>query len=70
MNENIRVTGTYHFKIIREGNVIDEWTVNNLVTSAGKALLASLAGDAAAVPFTYLALGTSNTAPADRKSVV
>ncbi len=64
MNDSIKVTGVYDFKHIRDGVVIDEWTVNNLVTSAGKALLASLAGDASAVPFTYLALGTSNTAPA------
>lgn len=64
MNDSIKVTGTYDFKHIRDGVVIDEWTVNNLVTSAGKALLASLAGDASAVPFTYLALGTSSTAPA------
>ena len=64
MNDSLKVTGTYNFKHIRDGAVLDEWDVNNLVTSAGKALLASLAGDASAVPFTYLALGTSNTAPA------
>lgn len=46
------------------GIVKDAWTVNNLITSAGKAQLALLAGDATATPFTYLALGTSNTAPA------
>jgi hypothetical protein len=63
MNDNIKLTGTYHFKHIRDGAVIDDWTVNNLVTSAGKAQLALLAGDASAVPFPYLALGTSNTAP-------
>jgi len=47
---------------MRNGVILDEWDVNNLVVSAGKALLASLAGDASAVPFTYLALGTSSTA--------
>lgn len=64
MNDSLKLTGTYHFQHIRNNEVIDEWTVNNLVTSAGKALLASLAGDASAIPFTYLAVGTSNTAPA------
>ena len=64
MNDSLKVTGTYNFKHMRDGVVLDEWDVNNLVTSAGKALLASLAGDASAVPFTYLALGTSTTAPA------
>jgi len=43
-----------------------KWRVkrNNLITSAGKAQIALLAGDASATPFTYLALGTSSTAPA------
>lgn len=43
-----------------------KWVVDthNLVTSAGKAQLALLAGDASATPFIYLAVGTSSTAPA------
>lgn len=45
------------------GTVRDEWEVNNTVTDAGKAQVALLAGDAAATPFTYLAVGTSNTNP-------
>lgn len=61
-SDNLKLKGTYYFKHIRGGNVIDEWTVNNLVTSAGKAQLALLAGDASATPFTYLAVGTSSTA--------
>jgi hypothetical protein len=64
MNDSLKLTGTYHFQHMRNGVILDEWDVNNLVVSAGKALLASLAGDASAVPFTYLALGTSSTAPA------
>jgi len=36
----------------------------NIITNAGKAQIALLAGDASAVPFTYLAVGTSNTATA------
>lgn len=37
--------------------------MNNLITSAGKAALAGLAGDTGTIdPFTYLAVGTSNTA--------
>ncbi len=35
---------------------------NNGITNAGLAQLALLAGDASAVPFTYLAVGTSTTA--------
>jgi hypothetical protein len=42
-----------------------KWTtgwIDNGITNAGKAQLALLAGDAGATPFTYLAVGTSNTA--------
>jgi hypothetical protein len=57
--------GTYTFVIKdSKGQVKDTWEVNNLVTNAGFAQLALLAGDASATPFTYLAVGTSNTAPA------
>lgn len=61
----IKLTGKYKFEI-RDvlGKVRDSWSVDNLVVSAGKAQLALLAGDASATPFTYIALGTTNTAPA------
>lgn len=60
-----KLIGTYEFEI-RDvaGKVKDRWSVQNLVTNAGFAQLALLAGDASAVPFTYMALGTSSTAPA------
>lgn len=63
--DNIKISGTYHFTIKDiNGNIREEWDVKNLITNAGLAQLALLAGDATAVPFTYLALGTSNTAVA------
>jgi hypothetical protein len=46
-----------------EGQLKEKWEVENLVTNAGFAQLALLAGDASATPFTYLAVGTSSTAP-------
>lgn len=59
----LKLTGKYNLKIIdRDGKLKEDITVNNLVTSAGKALLASLCGDASANPFTYIAVGTSSTA--------
>lgn len=64
MKDTIKVTGKIDFKITRLDGLVEEWTVHNLVTSAGKAQLALLAGDGSATPFTYLALGTSSTAPA------
>ena len=60
-----KLIGVYDFKILDvNGNVRDEFSVENLVTNAGFAQLALLAGDASGVPFTYIALGTSTTAPA------
>lgn len=65
MNEEntVKLKGTYTFEIRDvDGNIRDSWTVDNIVTNAGKAQLALLCGDASAVPFTYLAVGTSSTA--------
>ena len=59
-------TTTGRFKLecfTPDGNL--KWStgwINNGTTNAGMAQFALLAGDAAAVPFTYLALGTSATA--------
>jgi len=63
--DTLKLKGTYDF-VIKDinGKVRDSWTVENLVTNAGFAQLALLCGDAAAVPFTFLAVGTSTTAPA------
>jgi hypothetical protein len=59
-----KLQGTFTFEHRdKDGNLKDAWEVKNLVTNAGFAQLALLAGDAAAVPFTYLAVGTSSTAP-------
>jgi hypothetical protein len=62
-HETLKIKGSYNFKIFDvNGNLKDEWEVDNLVVTAGKAQLALLAGDATATPFTYLELGTSSTA--------
>jgi hypothetical protein len=60
-----QASGTFKLDIIRNGVVVDStgWR-KNIITNAGKAQLALLAGDASAVPFTYLAVGTSSTAVA------
>lgn len=66
IKENIGIEGIINIKIYdNEENmnlICDTGLVRNLITSAGKAQLALLAGDASAVPFTYIALGTSATA--------
>lgn len=63
--ERVEVHGRFKLDIIRNGVLVDStgW-VPNIITNAGKAQIALLAGDASAVPFTYLAVGTSNTAVA------
>ena len=59
------LVGTYNFEIRDvNGKVRDTFEVKNLVTTVGFAQLALLAGDATAVPFTYIAVGTSATAVA------
>ena len=62
MQDTIKIKGVIDFKLTHKDGSVEEWTVNNLITSAGKAQLALLAGDASATPFTYLAVGTSTTA--------
>jgi len=54
-----------------EGNLkFDTGFINNTITNTGKAQIALLAGDSSAVPFTYLALGTSNTAPSSGQTAL
>lgn len=62
--ENIKVKGKYSFEIKRVDGSVERWSEDNLIVSAGKAQLALLAGDASATPFTYIAVGSSTTAPA------
>lgn len=64
MEEGIKVKGLIEITHTRDGKVIDKRKVENIITSAGKAQLALLAGDATAVPFTYLEVGIGTTAAA------
>lgn len=47
----------------KDGNIKWEIDFTNTITNTGLAQVALLAGDASAVPFTFLAVGTSSTAP-------
>lgn len=60
--DDFKINGQVKLDIIRNGKLIDStgW-IKNVITSVGKAQIALLAG-AAGTPFTYLAVGTSNTA--------
>lgn len=71
MKENIKIYGQAEFEIRdKDGNIKDKWSVTNSVMKVGFAQLALLAGDATAVPFTYLAVGTSNTAVATSQTAL
>lgn len=59
------IKGTIEVKhFSKTGELLSTYKTNNTITNAGKAQIALLAGDASATPFTYLAVGTSTTAPA------
>ena len=63
MNDKLKVKGLISLKVTdKDGNLKDERLIKNTITNAGLAQIALLAGDASAVPFTYLALGTGTTA--------
>lgn len=61
--QKIKVEGFVTLQIYdKDGHLKSESKGHNIITKAGLAQLALLAGDATAVPFTYLALGTGDTA--------
>lgn len=64
MNESLKIEGKYRLQIFKDGVCQSDETVKNLVTNAGKAQIALLIGDSTAIPFLYLAVGTSTTAVA------
>lgn len=59
----LKLTGMVKLDLYKDGELKDTtgW-LKNTITNTGLAQIALLAGDASAVPFTYLAVGTSNTA--------
>lgn len=60
----LTLTGKIRLQHFRGGRLLSDTTINNIITNAGKAQIALLAGDATATPFTFLAVGTSTTAVA------
>lgn len=66
MQDSIKIYGRVRLQCHdADGNLKwDTGFIDNLVTSAGKAQIALLVGDASATPFTFLAVGSSTTAPA------
>lgn len=63
--DNVKLKGLISLTLTdSNGNVKDKREIKNTITNAGLAQIALLAGDASAVPFTYLALGTGTNAAA------
>lgn len=64
MQNTIKVSGEIRLQCFRKDGSLkwDTGFIKNVITKAGMAQLALLAGDAAAVPFTYLAVGSDATA--------
>lgn len=63
MKDKLKVKGKIDFKIIRKNGEVEEWTVNNLIVTVGKALISSRLISSSNAAATFLALGTSSTAP-------
>ena len=63
MKESIKVTGSIRMRLIRDGKVIVDKNIKNLITNAGLAEMAGLVGATGSPSaFTYLAVGTGTTA--------
>lgn len=63
--EQNKAIGSYNIKVYDGTTLLRDIEVKNLITSVGKAAMAGLVGNTGSVvAFTFLALGTSATAPA------
>lgn len=64
MKEGLNIKGVFYIKHIREGKVIDEFSIDNTVTNTGKAEVAGLMGEVTSGGFKFLAVGSSSTSAA------
>jgi hypothetical protein len=63
--DNLKVKGEINLKIYGvDGKLRDETTISNLIVNVGKAQITALMGGFNTTSFGWLAVGTSNTAPA------
>lgn len=63
MDDSVSVKGELLIQVVRDGKVIDERKVTNLITTAGLALVAQLV-TGLGTAFSHMAIGTSTTAAA------
>jgi hypothetical protein len=63
MKDTLKIQGRIRLDIIRNGKLIKGKWIKNVITNIGKASVAGLVGNTGTITaFTYLAVGTSNTA--------
>ena len=60
MNEAIGIKGKLKIELIRDGKVIQEENVSNIIVTAGKSLVATLVSGSG-TPFSHMAIGTGST---------
>ena len=60
MNEEIGIKGKLKIELIRDGKVVQEEKVNNIIVTTGKALVATLVSGSG-TSFSHMAIGTDNT---------
>lgn len=69
--DSLKVRGRIDFEIKRKDGTTERFSVDNLITNVGKAAIAGLVGNTGSITaFGYLALGTSNTAPAGSQTAL
>lgn len=64
INNTLKLKGNIKFEVIRNGEVVEEREIENLIVDVGKAQVAGLINGVVTTPFTYIAIGTGTTAPA------
>jgi len=64
MAEQVKLSGEFELRHLRDGQVIDRRIIKNLVVNAGKAAAAGLLNGVIANFFEHIAIGTGTVAPA------
>jgi formylmethanofuran dehydrogenase subunit A len=62
MKENMNIKGKLTIQLVRDGKVIEEQKVNNVITAAGKNLICRLVTGESTDDFTHMEIGTSTQA--------
>lgn len=64
MKENMNIKGKLTIQLVRDGKVIEEQKVNNVITDSGKYLICQLVTGASSSVFTHMEIGENDTTEA------